>query len=206
MISHFDSDHSGKALEIIKKIKVKNLIISKQAEKSEQFENTIKLAKEKNINIIQVKVGDILKIEKNIYIEILWPDEDNTITENPLNNNSIVAKIKYKNFSILFTGDIEEIAEQQIVDKYKNTKILQSTILKVAHHGSATSTTEEFLEKVMPKISLIGVGLNNKFGHPNSKTIENLESYGSKIYRTDLQGEITLKVTRKGEIKIKTNV
>jgi len=206
MISHFDSDHSGKAVEIIEKIKVENLIISKQSEKSEQFENTIKTAKENTVNIIQVKAGDILKIEKDIYLEILWPDEDNTLTENPLNNNSIVAKMKYRNFSILFTGDIEEITEKEILEKYKNTSILQSKILKVAHHGSVTSTTEEFLEKVMPKISLIGVGINNKFGHPNIKTVESLERYGSKIYRTDLNGEITIKVTKNGVIKIKTNV
>lgn len=206
MISHFDSDHSGKAVEIIEKLKVENLIISKQSDKSEQFENTIKTAKENNVNIIQVKAGDILKIEKDIYLEILWPEENNTLTENPLNNNSIVVKLKFRNFSMLFTGDIEEIAEQKILEKYKNTKILQSTILKVAHHGSVTSTTEEFLEKVMPKISLIGVGINNKFGHPNIKTIESLQRYGSKIYRTDLNGEITIKVTKNGVIKIKTNV
>ena len=201
MLSHFDSDHSGKAEEIINTIKVKNLIISKQSEKSEQFENTIKAAKEKNVNIIQVEAGDILKIEKEVYIEILWPKIKQTIKENALNNNSIVAKLKYREFSMLFTGDIEEIAEKAVLEEYKNSNILKSTILKVAHHGSNTSSTEEFVKKVMPQISVIGVGINNKFGHPNDKVIERLETYGNKTYRTDLHGEITVEITKKGKIK-----
>lgn len=203
MISHFDSDHSGKAIEIIQKLNVKNIIVSKQAEVSEQFENTIKTAEENKINIIQVQAGDVIKIEKDVYFEILWPKIDETITENVLNNNSIVAKIHYRDFSMLFTGDIEEVAEKAILENYKGNE-LNSTVLKVAHHGSKTSSTEEFIEKVTPQISLIGVGENNKFGHPNDEVVEMLETYGNKIYRTDLHGEITIKVTRKGKIKITT--
>lgn len=206
MISHFDSDHSGKAEEIIETLNIKNLIISKQSENSEQFENTIKSAKENKVKIIQVQAGDILKIEKDIYFEILWPKTDETIAENPLNNNSIVAKLKYKNFSMLFTGDIEEIAENAILEEYKKSNVLKATILKVAHHGSKTSSTEEFIKEVSPKISLIGVGVNNKFGHPNNETIKTLNAYGSAVYRTDLHGEITLKTNKKGVITIHTNV
>lgn len=107
-------------------------------------------------------------------MQILWPKEEQ-IAENMLNNNSIVAKLSYENFSVLFTGDIEKIAEKQILKEYKNTNVLKSNILKVAHHGSKTSTTKEFLDKVKPQIALIGVGKNNKFGHPNSEVIERLE-------------------------------
>lgn len=75
---------------------------------------------------------------------------------------------------MLFTGDIEEIAEKQILEEYKNTNILKSTILKVGHHGSKTSSSQSFLEAVKPKIALIGVGENNTFGHPNDIVIERL--------------------------------
>ena len=93
-----------------------------------------------------------------------------------MNNNSIVCKLHYKSFSMLFTGDIEEIAEKQILQEYKsNLNILNSTILKVGHHGSKTSSIEEFIGAVRPKIALIGVGKNNKFGHPNNEVIERLE-------------------------------
>lgn len=85
-----------------------------------------------------------------------------------------MAKLLYKNFSILFTGDIEEIAEKQIIEEYKNSNILKSEILKVAHHGSKSSSIQSFLEKVKPKIALIGVGKDNTFGHPNDEVIERL--------------------------------
>lgn len=106
----------------------------------------------------------------------MWPKEDNLILENGINNNSIVGKFTYKNMSILFTGDIEEKAEKEILNLYKNNlEILKSDILKIAHHGSKTSSTIEFLNAVKPQIALIGVGQNNKFGHPAQSTIENLK-------------------------------
>lgn len=89
-------------------------------------------------------------------MQILWPKKEQ-INENILNNNSIVAKLIYRKSSILFTGDIEEIAEKSILEEYKNTKVLQSNILKVSHHGSKTSSIQKFIETVKPKIALIGV-------------------------------------------------
>ena len=79
---------------------------------------------------------------------------------------------------------------------------LKCTILKVAHHGSKTSSIKRFLEAAKPKAALIGVGKNNKFGHPNNITIENLEKLGTKIYRTDISGEISIYVNNKGKIHI----
>ena len=108
---------------------------------------------------------------------MLWPTKSELINENVLNNNSIVCKLCYKNFSMLFTGDIEEIAEKRILQEYKdNLQLLNSTILKVAHHGSKTSSTKEFINVVKPKVALIGVGKNNKFGHPNEDVIKRLEN------------------------------
>ena len=145
---------------------------------------------------MKLRNGDVINIEKNLKFEILWPKEEQ-IQENILNNNSIVAKLKYRNFSILFTGDIEEVAENQILKEYKNIKVnentnadtnintdtnvfLGATILKVGHHGSKTSSTQEFIEAVNPKIALIGVGKNNNFGHPNDGVLERLEKIRSK--------------------------
>ena len=116
-------------------------------------------------------------IEKDLYFDVLWPNNEDIIQENILNNNSLVCKLIYKDCSILFTGDIEQLAEKEILNEYKeNLEILQSTILKVAHHGSNTSTTNEFLNKVNPSISLIGVGKNNKFGHPDNEVVDRLKN------------------------------
>ena len=85
-------------------------------------------------------------------------------------------RLNYINFSMLFTGDIEQIAEEEIVEKYKNTNKLNSTIIKIAHHGSKTSSIQEFLSLVKPKIALIGVGKDNNFGHPNLEVLERLQN------------------------------
>ena len=148
--------------------------------------------------------GDELLIEKYIKIQILWPKKEQ-ITENILNNNSIVAKLVYEDFSMLFTGDIEEIAENEILKLYSsNQKLLKSDILKVGHHGSRTSSTEEFLNIISPKVAVIGVGKNNNFGHPNGNVLTRLQVLNSVVYRTDLNGEIIIEVNSKSKYKIKT--
>ena len=153
---------------------------------------SIKTIEKQNTNLVYVKMGDIIKIGK-ANIKILFPDNE-PITDNEKNNNAIVFKFLWKNVSILFTGDIEEKAENKILSLYSNNlEELKSTILKVAHHGSKTSTTKSFLEAVRPQIALVGVGEDNNFGHPNSGVIERLESIGCKIYRTDECGEISFK-------------
>ena len=122
-----------------------------------------------------LKHGDKLKIDNDISIQILWPLEQQ-IKENILNNNSIVAKLIYKDTSILFTGDIEEIAEKKVLQEYRNNiDVLKADILKVGHHGSKTSSIQEFLNAVKPKVALIGVGEKNTFGHPNKNVIARLE-------------------------------
>ena len=97
------------------------------------------------------------------------------IEENATNNNSIVTNLVFNSFKMLFTGDVEEVAENVIIQKYKNTNKLKCSILKIAHHGSSTSSTQEFLNLSKPKISLMGVGINNKFGHPNNEVLERLK-------------------------------
>jgi len=159
-ISHFDQDHVGGILTVLEELKVGNIIIGEQGENSRNYEEFLRIIKEKKIKVEVVKSGDIIKIENGIQFDILWPNEE-LIRENILNNNSVVMKMKYNNFSMLFTGDIEEIAEKKIVNKYLDTNILESTILKVAHHGSKSSSIEEILNLVKPKITVIGVGKNN---------------------------------------------
>ena len=204
MISHFDSDHIGGLFYILENLKVENIIISKQGKISENFEKFIKIIKNKKTNLKIVKKGDLIKIDDLSYFEILFP-ENNLINENILNNNSIVAKFISNNITMLFTGDIEKIAEERIGEIYKENFKLESTILKVAHHGSKTSSLYEFLDLVNPKIAIIGVGKDNNFGHPSKEVLQRLIKYTNKIYRTDLCGEIIIEC-EKNKIKIKTKL
>lgn len=203
LISHFDTDHCGGILTIMEKVKVKNIIISEQAEHSENYERFKKLMIHKKIRLIEVKKGDKIKIGRYSEFKILFPTS-RLLSENPLNNNSIVAQFNYNNFKMLFTGDIEKLTEQQILKAEKAE--IRADILKVAHHGSKTSSIPEFIKAVKPKIALIGVGKNNTFGHPNQQTIKNLENIKCRIYRTDLQGEIIIKIDQKGRMNVKSKL
>lgn len=193
IVSHFDSDHCQGFNFILKNMKVKTAIICNIGQESEEYNHFVRLAKENKTKIRYVQKGSIIKLGKNKIIEILYPDKNEKINDNAKNNNAIVFKLTWNKFSMLFTGDIEEKAERKILEMYKNKEEkLKSNILKVAHHGSKSSTMQEFLEIVKPSLALIGVGENNNFGHPNDMVLNRLEQSGCKTYRTDMLGEITI--------------
>ena len=180
-------------LYILQEIKVERIIIGRQFETCENYEEFQRIVKTKKIKVTIVETGNKIAIEKGLYFYVLWPSETDMISNNAINNNSLVCKLIYKNFSMLFTGDIEEIAEKAILSKYVNkTELLNADILKVAHHGSKTSSIKEFINVVSPKYAVIGVGKDNKFGHPSEKTLETLNDKNVKIYRTDISGEIMI--------------
>mgnify|MGYP004616310799 FL=1 len=188
---------------ILENMKVKNVIIGKQFESSNNYTEFLKIIEKNKIKVYEVEAGQKINIDKYTYFDVLWPSTQDCIQENKLNNNSLVCKLVSRGISVLFTGDIEEAAEKQILKKYENNlKILKTDILKVAHHGSKTSTTLEFLNAVKPKYAIIGVGKENKFGHPSNITIQNLKKMNVKVYRTDEMGEIMIKINNKRKILI----
>ena len=117
----------------------------------------------------------------------------------------MVFKFVANNFSMLFTGDIEKIAEERMIEIYQNTNMLNSDVLKVAHHGSKTSSINSFLELVRPSVALIGVGENNNFGHPNTEVLNALRKHTKNIFRTDEMGEIIIECNGK-KINIKKHI
>lgn len=203
-ISHFDQDHVGGILSILDEIKIEKIIIGKQKESSANYEEFVRKVKERKIEVVVAKKGDKLKIERNLYFDVLWPGKER-VEENAINNNALVLKFNYYKFNMLLAGDIEKVAEEKILEEYKDKNILKSDILEIAHHGSKSSSTEEFLEAVKPEIALIGVGKNNLFNHPSKEIIERLKKRKIRIYRTDEDGEISFVVNKKGKI-FKSNI
>ncbi|MEJ2745720.1 MAG: helix-hairpin-helix domain-containing protein, partial [bacterium] len=131
------------------------------------------------------KRGDRIDLGEGVRAEIIAPDH----IYDDANNSSIVIKLTYGNVSFLLTGDAEIKSENAMVRKYSAG--LKSTVLKAGHHGSAKSSSTEFLKKVNPKVVVISVGKKNKFELPFKEAIQRLEATGAKIYRTDYQGTIT---------------
>lgn len=127
----------------MEKIKVKNAIISRQGKESDNFEKFLSLSNQKKVNVLMVQAGEKIQVDKDCLITIIFPEKE-LISTNILNNNSIVAKFSYniaskEKFSILLTGDIEEIAEKRLIEKYQLNNVndvskLKTNILKVAHH------------------------------------------------------------------------
>lgn len=186
-------------IAVMNEIKIGKILLAKQDTETKELKNFLNKAKEKKIQIEFVTEGERIKIDNEVYLDIVYIGKD----ASNLNNNSIIAKIRYENFSMLFTGDCEEDEEKEIINKGGN---IEADVLKVAHHGSITSSSKDFIEKVNPKVGLIGVGENNNFGHPNNKIIERFKEMGAKVYRTDLMGEITITVSKDGKIMLKTKL
>lgn len=204
MVSHFDADHCGGLFAVLENLKVDKIVIGKQDSEYKNCTEFLRLAKEKKVEVLSVQAGDLIKFDQETEFQVLWPDSTQMISDNGINNNSITGKLKYGDFSMLFTGDIEEIAEKVILEKYQNTDILNCNILKVAHHGSKSSSIQEMVEKMMPQVAIIGVGADNKYGHPNRDVVARLENCGAKVFRTDLSGEVMLEINSKSQIKMNT--
>lgn len=176
IISHGDDDHNGNLEKLLNNFKVKKVIISSYDNK------TLEILKRCNyLNFIQVKFNDNIKIKK-INIDFLWPYKDT----NDVNNNSLVFTLRFFNMSILFTGDIEEKAEIELI---KKVKVIDVNILKIAHHASNTSTKKDFLENIKFDIAVAMTGSKNTYGFPNHNTVNRLKNYN--VYYTSESYTIT---------------
>ncbi|MCI1946080.1 ComEC/Rec2 family competence protein [Clostridium luticellarii] len=185
--THPDEDHIGGMSSVIKKYEIDGFYAPRKTTDTLTFEKMIVSLKDKNMKIdVPNPLDTKLNLGENITAEILAP---NSSTYEDTNNYSIVLKITYGDTKFLFTGDAETKSESEMTDKNYD---LSADVLKVGHHGSSSSTSEEFLDRVNPKIAVISCGKNNKYGHPTKKTINKLKKKNIQIYRTDVDGTILL--------------
>lgn len=184
--THPDEDHIGGMSSVIKKYDIGEFYAPKKLTNTRTFENMVTALKSKNLKINVGKAGIDLDLGKNVTCQMLAPNNDKY---KDTNNYSIVIKITYGESKFLFTGDAEKISETEMLSKNLD---LSADVLKVGHHGSTSSSSNEFLDKVNPKIAVISCGKNNKYGHPHSETLTKLKNRKVQIYRTDVDGSIVL--------------
>lgn len=196
IISHPHLDHYGGLLGLLNYVDVDRVLDSGAPTSSTTYLSLLKKFASKKTKFSIVRKGEELKFTDNITLNVVAP-EDPLLknTKSDTNNASIVAKLTHNKVSFLFTGDIESESQERILSG--GGDFIKSDILKVAHHGSRYTSSNEFLDKVSPKVAVISCAINNDYGHPHKETLSRLDNKKIKTYRTDLQGDII--ITSNGE-------
>lgn len=183
--THPHSDHIGSLATIIREYKPATLYIPDVTANTVSYDMMISDAMSNGTGIVTVCAGDIMEFD-GIQMEVLAPAKRGEYED--LNNYSIVIKIRYGQRSCIIAADAQEISEAEMLSSGKE---LSADVLRVGHHGSESSTTEEFLAAVDPAAAVISVGEGNEFGHPHKKTMKTLEKSSATILRTDQNGTVT---------------
>lgn len=181
--THPHSDHIGSMGYIVRNFEIGDIYMPKISANTKMYESLLKSIKSRKLKIKNGKAGVNILQEENLSADIIAPvklDEEN------LNNCSIVMKLTYGNTSFLFTGDAEE--EELAAIKAD----MRADVLKVGHHGSRTSTTQELLQKIRPQYAVISCGKNNDYGHPHKEVLQYLKKAGCTVYRTDRDKTVTV--------------
>jgi beta-lactamase superfamily II metal-dependent hydrolase len=193
--THPHADHIGGFRQVIENVEVKNFLDSGQVFASDEYERLLRTIRDNRIKFITARRGMKFDLDSGVKLETLNPQgDDRWITKirqggSVENANSVVLRLSYGDFSMLFTGDAEFETEALMM---KSGAPLRAQVLKVGHHGSRHATSGRFLETVKPEAAIISCGDDNKYGHPAQPTLDRLRRADVKVYRTDLSGEIAV--------------
>ena len=187
--THPDADHIGGLVDVLKHFTVSGFIEPGVSAKSVVYETLKHKVAEQQLIPIIARRGMKVVLDNNIYLDILYPDQDVSSFADKTNDASIVARLVYGQESFMLTGDAPIGVEQHLIALDGNK--LESDVLKVGHHGSRSSTGTEFLKAVKPQLAAISVGAENRYGHPTQEVLDRLAASKTEIYRTDKQGRIT---------------
>ena len=202
ILTHPEHDHLFGLLEVLKRYKVENILWTGVVRQTSEWKEWEHLIKKENAQIKIAKAGQRIILQGSdacIFIDVFYPFENLEGKEfKNINDTSVVASLVFGDISFLFTGDITKSVEGKLVDQNVD---LDSEVLKVAHHGSKTSSSLEFLEIVSPELAVIQVGKNN-YGHPHPEVLANLKKFDIEVLRTDKNGDIKI-VSDGNNLKIK---
>jgi beta-lactamase superfamily II metal-dependent hydrolase len=185
--THPHADHIGGMSYILDNFDIGEIYMPQVSNNTETFRNLLNTIANKGLKVKSAKAGLSITLDSTVKILMLAPI---TIDKSDINNCSVVMKITYGKTSFLFMGDAEEPVEASLVNSSAD---LESTVLKVGHHGSTTSSSLSFIKMVKPQIAVFTVGDDNSYNHPAQSTLEKFAAIGSKIMRTDLNGTIVIK-------------
>lgn len=189
-LTHADRDHIGMSIDLTRR-NIIHAIVVPPIETSDVISNML----ESEQNIVFAREGDSISFDE-VNIQILWPEPITNSKKIDKNENSLVLLLTIGNTKILVMGDAGEPTEKELIAEYGSQ--LKSDILIVGHHGSKTSSSDEFITNVNPTYAVIQVGANNKFGHPHQSVLQTLLKYRAKILRSDNDGSIIFRINTSG--------
>lgn len=181
--THPHEDHIGGLDAVMDNFDVAQILMPDVPYNTQTFEDVITSADVNNTEIIYPEDNNFFEFDSGLTLTVLMPSED--FESSDTNDDSIVCRVVIGETSVFYTGDMEEALEAELM-----SQVLQSDILKVGHHGSDTSSTEEFLDRVNPSIAIISCGFGNKYGHPHTDVINRLTERGVEIRQTQYEGDI----------------
>ncbi len=191
ILTHPEHDHFAGLIEVLKRYKIENILWTGVIRDTAEYKEWLKLINKEKAKIYIAKAGQRITTSPGlVVIETLHPFEnlESQVVKNT-NNTSVICRMIFGENRFLFTGDAYKSIERKLINQGIN---LDSDILKVGHHGSKTSSAEEFIKQVLPEIAVISAGKNNNYGHPHQETLDILEKYGVGILRTDRDGDIKI--------------
>ncbi len=189
--THPHADHIGGMVKVLDSFPVRLFLDSGQPYSTRTFTQMLETIKEKRIRFVTADAGQEFELDAGIRLEVLAPINPfiKRSRGSEVNANSVVLRLAFDSFSMLFTGDSEQETERRLLDTYPD---LSARILKVAHHGSRYSTTVAFLDRVRPEAAIISCGSDNRYGHPAQRTLDRLRPVVHELHRTDIEGEIMI--------------
>ncbi len=191
IVTNPDKDHMAGFIPILERFKVNSFVESGTKNTTETFKTLEDLKVKEGATLVTARRGMrfILDEGRGIYLEVLFPDRD--VSGVSRNDGSIVSKLVYGNTSVILQGDSPSSVENYLISLDGERNFLDSDILKVGHHGSRTSTSENYVKEVTPSFAVISLGEGNSYGHPHKEVLETLQKENIKVLRTDMEGRIS---------------
>lgn len=188
ILTHPDRDHLAGLNSVLEHYRVENILWTGVQRKTRIFENWQRFLKKERANTFFAQKNQIIRAG-GLTLKVLYPEKNlqGQVFERASNDSSVVLRGVYGKTSFFLPGDITKEVEKNLL---KKELLARTELLKVAHHGSRLSTSNDFLEKIKPKVAVISVGKNNPYGHPHSIVLQNLRKFGINILRTDVEGDI----------------
>lgn len=190
ILTHPDKDHIAGLVEALKRYSIDGIVWTGVKHSSAEYEEWTRLIEEKKVPEFFVEKGYVIQFGSEARFEILAPFESfKGKSAKKINDTSIVGALIHGDNTILLTGDSEKSTEYRLL--FESPQAIDADVLKVGHHGSKTSSSQEFLQLVSPDIAIIQVGAKNRYGHPTEEVLDRLAAIGARVLRTDIDGDIT---------------